>query len=338
MTQVGCGFKGCAEQAVALSEFCWDHVRDKDAYSGTLVKASAGGRDFSFCNFKKIILKKARFEKACMAKADLSQADLSGTHFFDCTLSGADLIGANLSDCDLSHCDLKNVDLTKAHLVKARLWNTELADANLTECDLSGADLWNAGLFNVKLWHTVLTGARSITKMSFSSGARMYDNPKINESGALSAEESYRDLKQYFMNSGMYNDASWASFKEKSMERVILKKKGDWIYIPSLIMNILCGYGEKPYRIVLSAIGTIALFAILYHSFNAVQGPCNPSYLMRWYDYLYYSAITFTTVGYGDFVPKPIGAFRLLAAAEAFCGVFVTGLFIFTLARKYSAR
>jgi hypothetical protein len=104
------------------------------------------------------------------------------------------------------------------------------------------------------------------------------------------------------------------------------------------MMNILCGYGEKPYRIVLSAIATITMFATLYHAFGAVERPCDPSYIMRWYDYLYYSVITFTTVGYGDFVPKSSGLFRLLAAAECFCGVFVTGLFIFTLARKYSAR
>jgi hypothetical protein len=43
-------------------------------------------------------------------------------------------------------------------------------------------------------------------------------------------------------------------------------------------------------------------------------------------------------VGYGDFIPKAHMVFRLLAALEAFCGVFVTGLFIFTLARRYSAR
>ena len=55
-------------------------------------------------------------------------------------------------------------------------------------------------------------------------------------------------------------------------------------------------------------------------------------------DYVYFSTITFTTVGFGDFLPRAYPLFRVMAAAEAFLGVFLSGLFIFTLARKYSAR
>jgi hypothetical protein len=219
-----------------------------------------------------------------------------------------------------------------------RLWNSQLTDANLIEADLSGADLWDTNLHNAKLWHTIFAGAKSMSKASFSCDSKFFNRTKINEDGVLSAEEAYRGIKQYFISSGMYTDASWASFKEKSMERRVLKKRGDWNYLPSLLMNVLCGYGEKPYRIILTAFLTILSFAALYSSFGTVQMSCNPSYAMRWYDYIYYSAITFTTVGYGDFVPKATLAFRMMAAAEAFCGVFVTGLFIFTLARKYSAR
>ncbi|MCM8761571.1 MAG: pentapeptide repeat-containing protein [Candidatus Omnitrophica bacterium] len=333
-----CVFKGCEEHAVALSQFCWDHMPQKDSYATSLTNAASSGQDLSDCNLRKAVLKGARFERASFRKANFAQADLSSSHFFDCNLEGADFVGANISGCDMAHCNLRGSDLTKACLTGARFWNSDLSGANLTEADLSGSDLWNARLFNVKLWHTILAGAKSITKMSFSSGARFFDNPRINESGAPAAEESYRDLKQYFITCGMYNDASWASFKEKSMERIILKKKGDWIYIPSLVMNILCGYGEKPYRIVTSAITAITLYAILYHSFNSIERTSNPSYILRWYDYLYYSTITFTTVGYGDFVPRQAGFFKMLSATEAFCGVFLTGLFIFTLARKYSAR
>jgi len=338
MNIVKCGYDGCRENAVALSEFCWDHLSDKDSYAGLLVKAVNGAQDLTGANLKKVCARKMHLEKARLSKANISQADFSGAHFFDCDLEGSDMVGANLSDCDFTHCNIKKSDLTKASLLNARLWSSDLTDANLTESDLSGADMWSAKLYNVKLWHTLLTGAKSITRMSFSGGSKAFDNAMINEAGALSAEESYRDIKQYFISNGMYNDASWASFKEKTMERLALKKKGDWNYLPSLFMNILCGYGEKPYRIILSALLTIITFALLYFSLNTVERSGDPSYIFRWYDYLYYSTITFTTVGYGDFVPRAHPICRLLAAAEAFSGVFVTGLFIFTLARKYSAR
>ncbi len=333
-----CKFEGCDEHSLSLSEHCWDHLPDKEEYKALFLQKAASGRDLEGYNLKKIVLKKVQLEKVNLARANLSQADLSGSHLFDSKLKGADLIGTNFSDCDLTHCDLTGADLTKADLNNARAWNADLRGTNLTECNITSADLWNAKLFNVKLWHANFAAVKSITKMSFSDGSNLFKNPRINETGEIAAEESYRDLKQYFISTGRYNDASWASFKEKSMERLVYKKRGDLNYFPSLLMNILCGYGEKPYRIVLSAISAIMLFALAYASFNAVESSSGQNYILQWSDYIYYSTITFTTVGYGDFVPKPHALFRLLAASEAFMGVFLTGLFIFTLARKYSAR
>lgn len=318
-----CLFKGCVHQPIEDADFCWEHMHDKDGYRLKLVEASRTERSLAGYNLKKV---------------NLSQLDLSGARLFDAKLEGADLVGTNLSSADITHCDMRHADLTQANLAGARLWNTDLTGASLTECDLSGADLWNAKLFNVKLWHATLAGAKAISRKTFSGGERFVDHTNINESGALAAEESYRNLKQYFISNGMYNDASWASFKEKIMERMILKKNRDLRYLPSLTMGTLCGYGEKPYRIVLSAALTICLFALAYLFLNAIQSTVNQNEVLHWGDCLYYSAITFTTVGYGDLIPKPHTTFRLLAAFEAFMGVFLTGLFIFTLARKYSAR
>ncbi len=271
-------------------------------------------------------------------KKDLSRLDLSGEQLFDVNFEGAELVGADLSNCDLSHCNLKGADLTRAILVNSRLWNSDLTCANLTEANFSGTDLWNTCLYNAKIWHTDFKDAKSLSTRNFSRAAELMADARINETGLLSAEEAYRDLKNYFLHNGMYNDASWASFKEKTIERLILKKNGNWHYIPSLVMNILCGYGERPHRIVLSSIFTILTFAFIQYFFKGIENSSTPSYFLKWSDYLYYSTITFTTVGYGDFIPKASSLFRLLAATEAFLGVFLTGLFIFTLARKYSAR
>lgn len=291
---------------------------------------------------KNNILAAARSEKGLagydLKKSDLSQLDLSGVHMFDACLEDANLVGANLANCDLTHCNMKNADLTKANLTGARLWNADLSGANLTECDLSLADLWNAKLFNVKLWQANFERAKSVSMRSFSSETGLFDKVNINETGWAQAEDSYRNLKTYFMAHGMYNDASWASFKEKVMERLGLKKSCNLNYFPSLIMSALCGYGEKPFRIISASLFTIILFALFFFSYNAIEYTGQGSSSLGWSDYLYYSTITFTTVGYGDIIPKQQAAFRLMAACEAFIGVFLTGLFIFTLARKYSAR
>ena len=56
------------------------------------------------------------------------------------------------------------------------------------------------------------------------------------------------------------------------------------------------------------------------------------------WDYIYFSIVTFTTVGFGDLSPKMVPFFQMLVGSEAFVGAFMIGLFVFTLARKYTAR
>jgi hypothetical protein len=178
----------------------------------------------------------------------------------------------------------------------------------------------------------------SLGRRNFSKSPHLLMTARIDEKGLYSAQDAYRDLKRYFLANGMYDDAGWASFKEKTSERRVLKERRDPHYIPSLVMSVLCGYGEKPSRIILSSLVAVLLYAAFYLALNAVESSRFPSYVMRPADYLYYSTVTFTTVGYGDFVPRGHPIFKLLAASEAFIGVFLTGLFIFTLARKYTAR
>ena len=54
----------------------------------------------------------------------------------------------------------------------------------------------------------------------------------------------------------------------------------------------------------------------------------------RW---LYFSAVTITTLGYGDLVPLTNSA-RMLVAIEAVLGVMIAGLFLNAVASKYGAK
>ncbi|EEX09213.1 Ion transport 2 domain protein [Ruegeria lacuscaerulensis ITI-1157] len=66
------------------------------------------------------------------------------------------------------------------------------------------------------------------------------------------------------------------------------------------------------------------LFAAVYGSYGyhdlCVEGARRPS------DVLYFSYVTFTTVGFGDL--RPIGVCRALAVAEAITGYILLGLFV----------
>ena len=50
---------------------------------------------------------------------------------------------------------------------------------------------------------------------------------------------------------------------------------------------------------------------------------------------LYFSVVTFTTLGYGDLVPVgPVGPSRVIAAIEAFTGSFTLALFVVVFVKK----
>ncbi len=52
------------------------------------------------------------------------------------------------------------------------------------------------------------------------------------------------------------------------------------------------------------------------------------------YESIYFSVVTFTTLGYGDYSPKPHFQFQLLASLEAFIGAFTIALFVLVFGRK----
>jgi hypothetical protein len=85
----------------------------------------------------------------------------------------------------------------------------------------------------------------------------------------------------------------------------------------------------------------IALFAVGYLTLSLEPGfgTILPSGRMTFADFAYFSAITYTTVGYGDFVPT--GAIRFLCGVEALAGfVLITwsASFMFIEMQRYWGR
>jgi len=140
-----------------------------------------------------------------------------------------------------------------------------------------------------------------------------------------------------------------------------LKTKNFRKWLWSCFCNNIYGYGEKPQNVIFSAIFIILLFALSFRLIGignpdtielkgvavhqntgkivdlASKGLLKNSVIRNFPDSLYFSLITFTTLGYGDFRPLE-GWGRILAGSEAFIGAFMMALFVYTFARRTGGR
>ncbi|MBU2103339.1 MAG: ion channel [Candidatus Omnitrophota bacterium] len=103
------------------------------------------------------------------------------------------------------------------------------------------------------------------------------------------------------------------------------------LWVALTVSCYVWGYGERPSRTLYAALGVVFLSSFFYSFVPLVHGGVffKPNY----FEALYFSVITFTTVGYGDITP--VGLSRLISMIEAFSGMFFMPLFMVGLSRRY---
>ncbi len=159
-------------------------------------------------------------------------------------------------------------------------------------------------------------------------------------------ETAYRLAKQAAQARGDYTEAGQYHYAEQCA--IEARRRGEsgyqpwrwafWVWLGRLLFGrIIFGYGERPHYPLLLALAVIVCWTGLYWHFDAIEANptdeaavAEPATLG---ESLYFSLVTFTTLGYGDFKPKP--DYRLLAGAEAALGAGLMATFIVCLTRKY---
>ncbi len=97
----------------------------------------------------------------------------------------------------------------------------------------------------------------------------------------------------------------------------------------------LCGYGERPGRLIKRAALFMFIYAVVYFYFlRDWVLTSSGEKLQGFLDALYFSAATFTTLGFGDYAPRGSDWVKLLVVSEAALGVVIIGLAMVTFARK----
>jgi len=262
---------------------------------------------------------------------NLSQANLENINL----VNSGHHEGYKLNNCDfykvnLSHAHCFKVDFSGSSLMKANFEGANLHFANFQNCNLLGTNFEHARLENVIWDKNILQEKKAKITQNFEEKLDLYQQ----------SEEIYRNLRRTCESDGLFETAGWFFQKEMKMRRKQMPLFSFKRFI-SKIVDFSCGYGERPLRIVILSAMVILLFTGIFfmtglnYSGEIIQISFNASFeenIVALLNALYFSVVTFTTLGYGDILP--IGISKLFAGIEALLGGFILALFVVVFVKK----
>jgi hypothetical protein len=116
--------------------------------------------------------------------------------------------------------------------------------------------------------------------------------------------------------------------RKRGLKKVVEKLE---VWFEWLFADLTCKYGtdwKRPILLWLAAVNGV--FPLLFWATKSVEGISSS---LSFLDYEYFSIVTATTLGYGDYHPFGVG--RVIASAEAIFGMFMWAVFLTVFARKY---
>jgi uncharacterized protein YjbI with pentapeptide repeats len=334
------------------------HLEGADLQGAYLEGANLSGAHLKKADLLKAHLEKARLsdaqlegadlEEAHLDWADLSGADLKKAYLMNAYLDGANLSGAHLEEAQLEDVSLEGARLAEAHLEGANMQRAKLqgatlqgaylqqanlkycnlsgVDTNLIKADLEGAKLYAANLFQAKI-EGINWGAEYIVGEEQES--RQETNEDKKRELTKEAASAYRNLKIWHTEQGMYDAAGEFFFREMTAKRKALEwQPNPFPRVWSKFVSLICGYGERPLRALIWAASVILGLAIIYFLIGATWD------LEAFGDKLYFSFLSFTTLGYGSWLEIGNAWIKGIGVFESFIGIFTIALFLITFVRK----
>jgi hypothetical protein len=189
---------------------------------------------------------------------------------------------------------------------------------------LNGSQIKKHGFFdnayiglNAEFYHMDIMGELTFYKAVFKI-------PKAQEDACSRAKRSLEEL-------GNREGADYHFYHEMVAKR---KQKK---HLPSLIEYVFIesvfGYGVYWNRILISWFLLLVGCGLMYWIGHGIEGK-DLTRGASLFESLYFSIVTVTTIGYGDYFPRK-GFFQALSSLEAIIGTFMWAAFIAIFARKY---
>jgi uncharacterized protein YjbI with pentapeptide repeats len=338
-------------------------LTETDLTGADLTGADLSRADLSGADLSGVDLSTANLTTS-LRKANLTDARLEGQDLRNYDLHSAQLSKANLTDADLSEADLSEANLERALLNRADLFDTRLSGARLEGAVLGNVQT-NAGTFdNIKSKELtdnppgLLTRCkRAILGPQGADAYRCIYDPKstynppesegTDDPPDVRAGGVYRRFEQLAADNALPEwQRRFFILRQDMQTRQLRREESRFKYGFALIQRALFGYGESFSRVIGWSAFVIGLFSLAYLAIGGIRRVSPEGGLgatITWtrlpeapgvvWDSLYYSTLTFTALGFGDFRPTDtIG--QLLTIVETATGAVLLALLVFVLGRR----
>jgi uncharacterized protein YjbI with pentapeptide repeats len=366
---VGADFTNAGLRGADLTDA---NLRDATLTDADLRGADLTNADLTDATLTDADLQYATLTDADLQYATFTDAHLQYATFTDAHLWGAFLTGADLHRTDLKNADVQGAEFTDPDDPQARPANLEdsvVEGADLRGADFSRARLFQTVLTDARINSRTEFDATTIYEQypDMQGGFREEATPE------QAAAWVHRRIESLHEENAMSEEARQYHIRKQEAERTHhlrrakenlgnplrqapLYHSSRWAVLT--LIWALTNHGESLRRLLGWSAATIVVSAILYPLFGGFASNANeqqpyqyslaawegvdtyaevldviasgvPTFLQS----LYFSVITFTTIGYGDLYPIGTGS-KFLVGVESLFGAILVALFIFVLGRR----
>lgn len=248
-------------------------------------------------------------------------AILSDIHF-----EGAVLKHCNFLDGKIHGCFFENADITHSNFQNSSLNDCSFKEADCTGINLTEAKLINCNFVDAAIKDVILGATLADQKTTFGKVSKSEKDENFHF-----ASIEYKQIKEMYKNSSLHEIADHYHYKEMVAKRKIVKLINPARWANYIFGDLLCKYGTSFVRVFLFGIVIVVACAFLFIENKSLQYH-SPGTIISFSDALYFSTVTFTTLGYGDF--HATGLMRFVAGAESFIGAALMSLFTVIVARR----
>lgn len=330
-----------------------------------LIDVSMSGADLEQASFARAYLENVKmiearldqaiFRMAQLKKVRLDNSDLHHTNFVHVKLQKVNLTQSRLDHAILDEAKVKKCDFSHASMQRVEMRKALFEDARVKDADMTGANLENATFSDVKLARTILEEGRlngvnfrdASLKETRMTGANLKGADLRNTDLRWAdmrdtnvAKVRYNRWSKYqgIRLDGSYSSPAFVRFaKDQEFIEEVRGERHDlhyWlIYVPWLVSSD-CGRSLGLWA------GWSVLIATVFAYKFWLMGPEHFSvgqleFSLR--TMIYFSVVTFTTLGYGDILPKTDAA-AAWVVAEVVIGYMMLGGLIAIFSNKLARR